>query len=178
MKKYTTAFKLAVVQQYARGVAGYKAVGRENGVGYAQVRRWVLFHRYHGVKGLAPQKNVSYTADEKLSFLQHMWTHKLSYAETAAKFNIRSQCCLGAWEQSFLEGGIVPLNREPRRRPEPMPETPKEVKPSEVPSDDTRSHEELVKELNFLRMENAYLKKLRALVQSDLQAAATRKKRK
>jgi transposase len=138
----------------------------------------VLFHRYHGVKGLAPQKNVNYSADEKLSFLQHMWEHKLSYLETAARFNIRSQCCLGEWEQSFGEDGIVPLNRKPRGRPKRMSEAPKETSQTEVPSDETRPREELVEELNFLRMENAYLKKLRALVQSDLQAAAARKKRK
>lgn len=177
MTKHTTAFKLRVVQQYSRGVAGYKAVGRENDVSYAQVRRWVLFHRYHGVGGLEPRKAVRYSAEEKLAFLQHMWEHKLSYAETAAKFNIRAQCNLGIWERTFREGGIVPLIRKPRGRPESMPESPKESAPAEVPIDETRPREELVKELNFLRMENAYLKKLEALVQAKKKAAAAPKKR-
>ena len=177
MKKYTTAFKLAVVEQYARGIAGYKSVGRENGVAYGQVRRWVLFHRYHGVKGLERQKNVNYSADEKLSFLQHMWEHKLSYAEAAARFNIRSQCCLSAWERSFREEGIVPLRRKPMGRTKRMPEPLKDDKQTAVPDDETRPRQELLEELNFLRMENAYLKKLRALVQADLQAAARQKRK-
>lgn len=178
MKKYTTAFKLAVVQQYARGVAGYKAVGRENGVGYGQVRRWVMFHRYHGVKGLARQRNVNYSADEKLSFLQRMWEHQWSYAEAAARFNIRSQCCLSQWERSVREGGIVPLMPKPTGRTKRMSEAPKETKQPEVPGGDIPSYENMVEELKFLRMENAFLKKLRALVQADQQAAAARKQRK
>ncbi|ONQ81515.1 transposase, partial [Burkholderia cenocepacia] len=40
---------------------------------------------------------------------------------------------------------------------------------------DTRTREDLLQELNYLRMENAYLKKLRALVQAQ---AVPRKKRK
>ena len=177
MKKYTTAFKLAVVQQYARGVAGYKAVGRENGVAYGQVRRWVMFHRYHGVKGLSRQKSVNYSAAEKLAFLQQMWANQWSYAEAAARFNIRSQCCLGHWERSVREGSIVPLMPKPTGRTERMPEAPKENSQPGVPGGDMPSYDKMVEELKFLRMENAFLKKLRALVQADEQAAAARKQR-
>jgi len=44
--------------------------------------------------------------------------------------------------------------------------------------DATRSREELLAEVNFLRMENAYLKKLKALVQQQEQQTTARKKRK
>jgi transposase len=56
-----------------------------------------------------------------------------------------------------------------------MPEQP--TTPSATPDDDTRTRQELLEELNYLRMENAYLKKLEALAQAQRQAAQ-RKKRK
>lgn len=40
------------------------------------------------------------------------------------------------------------------------------VKPDTLSSDGTRSQEDLLAELAYLRMENAYLKKLQALVQA------------
>ena len=179
MKRHTTQFKLAVVQQYLNGVDGYEAVAQHHGVGRALVRRWVAFYRSHGVDGLKKQ-HTTYTADFKLSALQHMWENKLSYAATAAIFNIRGQCYLGMWERCFREGGLDALTPRPRGRPNKMPDLNTSNAPSPVPAttDETRPREELVTELNYLRMENAYLKKLKALVQADQQAAAARAKRK
>ena len=56
----------------------------------------------------------------------------------------------------------------------PVPRTPP---PSSSPAEDTRTRDELVAELNYLRMENAYLKKLEALIQAQ-KKAAVRKPRK
>ena len=50
-------------------------------------------------------------------------------------------------------------------------------KPDQAPDDDKRSREELLAEVNQLRMELAYVKKLQALVQAR-QQQAPRKKRK
>lgn len=49
-----------------------------------------------------------------------------------------------------------------RPRPDSPPDT-----PATLSSSDTRSREELLAELNYLRMENAYLKKLKALAQDQ-----------
>ena len=48
-----------------------------------------------------------------------------------------------------------------------MPKPPPS-QPRTSPSDDTRNREELLAELGYLRMENAYLKKLKALTQAQL----------
>jgi transposase len=59
-----------------------------------------------------------------------------------------------------------------------MPEPP-DTNPESLPDAAGRTHEELVAEVNQLRMEVAYLKKLRALVQAQQQQpTTTRKKRK
>jgi transposase len=55
----------------------------------------------------------------------------------------------------------------------PVPTTKSE--PS--PDDEKRTREELLAELNQLRMENAYLKKLRALVQAKQKATSPTKRK-
>ena len=48
----------------------------------------------------------------------------------------------------------------------------------DIPSDDEkRSQEELLAELAYLRMENAYLKKLQALVQARPKQASPKKRK-
>jgi len=53
----------------------------------------------------------------------------------------------------------------------------KKVQPQSAKPDESRSREELLEEVNHLRMENAYLKKLKALVQEQ-ELEASLKKRK
>lgn len=180
MKKYTTEFKLSVVQHYLDGVGGYKEVGRQHGIAYSLVKRWVEFYRRHGVEGLKKKTSPPYSADFKMSVLRHMWDNNLSYDRTAALFDIRAQSCIGMWERSFLQGGIDALMPAAKIKPtdlsDPKPD-PALSEAGERPSDETRSREDLLKELNHLRMEVAVLKKLKALVQAEQQAAARRKRK-
>ena len=55
----------------------------------------------------------------------------------------------------------------------PVPTT----KPEPSPDDEKRTRDELVAELNQLRMENAYLKKLQALVQARQQQTPPKKRK-
>lgn len=171
--KHTEQFKLAVVEHYLASADGYKAVARHHGVALSLVKRWVAFYRHHGAGGLKRQPRSRYSAEFKLSVLQHMWDNNLSYAETSVHFNIRAQCCVGMWERSFSEGGSEAPISPDQRTPTTMPDPQKNLVPSTEasPDDETRSREELLVELNYLRMENAYLKKLEALVQAKRKAA-------
>ena len=165
MRRYKEQFKLAVVEQYLTGLAGFKALGHQHGVSSSNVRKWVAFYRLHGVIALQ-KKFTHYSAAFKLSVLQHMWTHRLSHCQTAAIFDIRSLAMVGQWERLYHSGGIDALTPRPRGRPKTMPDhhTPP---PSSSPVEDIRTREELLAELNYLRMENAYLKKLEALIQAQ-----------
>jgi transposase len=177
MTKYNEQFKRAVVQQYMSGTAGYKSVAQRHDLGHSTVRKWVAFHRRHGEAGLA-KKFSHYSAAFRLSVLQHMWDNHLSYVQAAAEFNIRNAGSIGQWERSYHSGGIDALNPRVRGRPKKMPDS--QPPKAQLPSDDeSRTREELVAEVNHLRMEVAYLKKLRALVQAQQQLRTTaRKKRK
>jgi len=171
MTKYTDDFKLKVVLAYLNGTGGVKTIAREHGVERGAVQKWIASYRVHGAEGLR-KKFSHYSAEFKLSVLRHMWDNELSCRETAAVFDLRNPSCLTDWERRYRRGGIEVLKPRQRGRPKAMPEP--EIKPPPSPEEDKRSREELLSELKYLRMENAYLKKVKALVQAK-EAPAKRK---
>ena len=177
MAKYSEKFKLDVVQDYLSDTSeGYRTIGKRYGISSQTiVERWVAAYRLHGEAGLR-KKSSKYSAEYKLSVLRHMWDNQLSINQTAAKFDIRSYAMVGMWERAYQDCGIDAL--EPRRRGKPKPMTASDItKPDHAPDDDKRSREDLLAEVNQLRMELAYVKKLQALVQARPKQAP-RKKRK
>lgn len=175
MTKYDDRFKLAVVQQYLSGTAGYSQVAKDHGLCYSILRKWVSLYRLHGSAGLA-KKSSHYDAEFRLSVLQHMWDGELSYGQVAAVFNIRSPGSISQWERCYHSGGIDALIPRSRGKPNKMP-PPQDIKPQLPPDGAERTRDELVAEVNHLRMEVAYLKKLQALVQSQQQQRATARKK-
>ncbi len=175
MKKYTEQFTLGIVEQYLTGEAGFTAVSRQHGVARAVLRRWVAFFRLHGAAGLR-SKSVTYDGAFKLSVLQHMWENGLSLFQVSAIFDIRDQCAVSKWQRSYDAGGPAALGINPTPDIEDMSRPAKVKKPDPSIPDEEKSHEDLLAELNWMRMEVAYLKKLDALVQAK--RAALRSKRK
>jgi transposase len=171
MSKHDEAFKRSVVEFYQKGERGAREVGRHFGVDHATVRKWAASYEAHGAAGLA-KKFSHYHAAFKLSVLQRMWEDGLSYRQTAALFNIRNMSCLADWERRYKAGGVDALSPRRKGRPRSMPEPPQQ--PDASRSDDKKSREELLAELNYLRMENAFLKKLEALT---LEQAALKKRK-
>ena len=175
MAKYSEQFKHAIVQQYLSGAAGYRQIGKEHGLPHSTIRTWVYLHGVHGKDGLA-KKFSHYSAKFRLFVLQHMWNEGLSYKKAAAIFNIRSAGCLAHWERCYHSGGLDALAPRKRGRPNKMPKPP-DREPELPPDPEERTHDELVAEVNQLRMEVAYLKKLRALVQAQQQQRTTARKK-
>lgn len=177
MSKYSAQFKLAIVQQYLSGTAGYKQIGHEHKLPYSTVKLWVKLYEAHGTEGLA-KKFSHYSAEFKLSVLQRMWENDLSCRQVAVAFNIRNAGIISHWERCYHAGGPDALAPRKHGRPPKMPVHPLSESPEYLPDPSGCTHDELVAEVNQLRMEVAYLKKLEALVQAQKQQAAMRKKRK
>lgn len=160
MSKYDLAFKLSVIRHYQMGTCGYKRTGKRFGVNESCVRKWIFAYEHHGLEGIT-HRSGSYTAQHKQSVIQYKKQHHLSIRETATLFKIPSPSTVRVWERLYDEGGIQALtdnrgrNKRMSKHPKPSPEKPIEE----------MSQEELHAELQHLRMENAYLKKLRALIQ-------------
>lgn len=167
-KRYDEWFKLQVAQQCLHDGTSLREVARQHGLDHSLVRTWRESYRQHGVEGL----RKSYThrsAGFKLQVLETMWREGLSRRQTEALFDIRERGAIGRWADQYHSGGLTAL--EPKRKGRPL----MTKKPSSPLSDDERSHKELLEELAYLRAENAYLKKLDALIRE--QEAATRGKK-
>lgn len=168
--RYDEGFKLLVAQQCLHDDTSLREVARQHGLDHSLVRKWRDNYRQHGVMGLR-KKYSRRSAAFKLEVLETMWRDGLSRRQTEALFDIRESGVIGRWEHQYHSGGLTAL--EPKRKGRrPMTKKPPSPPP---PPDDERTHEELLKELAYLRAENAYLKKLDALIREK--GAATRGKK-
>ena len=109
--------------------------------------------------------NKKYTGEFKQMVIETMRKELLSYQETAQRFEVRSDTQVKKWERIYLEEGPEGLYIE--RRGRKSTGRPKKLKP-EV-------EEDLIAEVQRLRAENAYLKKLRALVLEEERRGKGRK---
>ena len=98
--------------------------------------------------------NKRYTPEFKIMVVETMHREQLSYCETARQFDIKSHNRVSEWERIYLEEGAEGLKIE--RRGRKSTGRPAKLK-KEV-------EEDLIAEVQRLRAENAYLKKLNALV--------------
>lgn len=168
MGKYTDQAKLAAVRDYCSGEAGLKAVAQRHSVNVSSLRQWIAGYRAHGEEGVRTKKRVptNFSAEFKLSVLKRMREEGLSQRQTAALFNIRRFNVIGEWEDKFNQGGPKALGRVPRERRKTMSKASSD-QAKQPNSDHDRSRQDLIDELKSLRMENAYLKKLEALVRAN-----------
>ena len=173
--KYSEQLKLVVVQDYCSGNGSLKAVAKRHDVDISAMRSWIAAYKNHGVEGIKRKKRAPRSAEFKLSVLQRMWAEDLSYRQAAALYDIRKFDTLKLWEQQYDAGGLkalIPLPKGPRKAvPEPS------MAPTQIIDDKTLTREQLFDELCYLRAENAYLKKLDALVQEKRQSALQKKRK-
>lgn len=102
------------------------------------------------------QPNKRYTPEFKIKVVETMHREKLSYRETARQFDIPNSR-VTAWERIYLEEGAEGLYAERRERKSTG-------RPPKI-----KKEEDLIAEVQRLRAENAYLKKLNALVAERVQ---------
>ena len=98
--------------------------------------------------------NKRYTPEFKQMVVETMMQQKLSYCEAARQFNVSNHHRVADWERIYLMEGPEGLCIERRGRGS-------KGRPTKFPKE---VEEDLLKELQRLRAENAYLKKLQALV--------------
>lgn len=98
--------------------------------------------------------NQEYTGEFKQKVVETMTQEKLSYRETAVRFGIGNHSHVANWERIYLMEGAGGLYIKRRGRGS-------KGRPAKFPKE---VEEDLLKEVQRLRAENAYLKKLQALV--------------
>ncbi len=162
MSKYTFEEKCEAVQRILDGMSIGESA-RIMGVTRAQVQRWLHLYENHGWEPLR-NGGASYDGDFKVMVVEYMHSNSLSCVSAAAYFGIKSDSHVAKWERIYYEEGPEGLlKKKPRGRPPKGMGKKKTVSQKKELSEATK--EDLIAEVQRLRMENEYLKKLRALVQ-------------
>ena len=104
--------------------------------------------------------NKRYTGEFKQEVVETMHREKMSFKEAARRYDISGHERVRQWERIYLEEGPEGLYIERRGRGS-KGRPPKKLKPA--------VEEDLLAEVQRLRAENAYLKKLNALVAERVQ---------
>ena len=126
------------------------------------VHKWLQLYNELGPEGLNV-KHGSYTGEFKQNVIEYMHKNHLSNRQTAAKFGIPAPSVVDKWERIYYEEGPQGLYMEKRGRKSNMSsDKPRKRKLSK------QTEEDLIAEVQRLRMENEYLKKLNALVQERI----------
>ena len=160
MSKYSNEFKLEVVKYCVEQYHGYSDAAKFFNIpSETTVLQWVRRYKEKGVEGLLKNINSSYSGNFKQSVVEFMHNNHLSATETAIKFNLANHNIVLKWERIYYEEGAQALYKESRGRRKNMSSKPRKKQLSKENEDD------LIEEVQRIRMENAYLKKLQALIQ-------------
>lgn len=168
MSKYSNEFKLKVINYCINEHHGYADAEKHFGVNHESLRKWIKKYQEHGTVGLI-KNNIKYDGSFKQNVVEYMHNNHLSLAETCIKFNLGNHNIVGKWERIYYEEGPQALYEERRGRKRNMSSKPRKKKLSK------EVEEDLIAENQRLRMENAYLKKLQALVQERTKPKQSKK---
>jgi transposase len=137
----------------------YCSVARQLQTSHRLVSLWVNAYKLHGINGLSLKNNGCHRGTFKLRLIQEMLERGLSLSQVSAQYRITISA-LSEWRRLYEQHGASALLEEkPRGRP------PKMKKTSPKTQGDPTAYEKLLKENERLRIENDYLKKVRALIQ-------------
>lgn len=161
MAKYSDEFKLKIVREYLDGSLGYELLARKYGIpNEAQIRNWVRAYKEFGAEGIMRKYSKKvYTVQFKLDVLDFKKQTGASYRDTAIEFKMNNPSLIANWQRIFLKDGVEGLKSKPKGRPSMSKK--RNVKSAKQEKEMSRE-EELERENELLRLEVAYLKKLKA----------------
>lgn len=173
MAKFTMEEKIQIVLRYLKRNESIYTIAEEAGVSSPILSGWIRLYEQFGAEGFL-KSYTSYSVEFKLNVLKYMKDTGTSSYDAAAIFNISSPGLIRNWRKLFETGGMDALYPKKKGRSFMKKETKSTVK-KQLPVEG--SMEALQAENERLRMENAYLKKLNALVQGQ-EKLQTKSKRK
>ena len=158
--KYSYEQKLKAVLAVTEDCRSLGYAAEEIGADRKGIRRWVALYEEFGTDGLLI-KNKNYSVEFKLSVIKYIRENSLSFFKAAIKFGIPDDSSVRNWVRIYNEHGESGFIQGNRYRDKNM-NSKKKFKLNE------KTKEELIERLVYLEAENAYLKKLQALVQERI----------
>lgn len=155
--KYSYEKKLSAVLSVIDRHESVLSVARLLGVSETPLRRWLASYNKFGAEGLR-MKPDRYSGEFKSSVISYMNGNHLSLTQTATKFSIPCVSTVSRWESIYRIKGAAGLYLENRgKMKKTIKKTTKKLQP-----------EDLISEVERLRAENAYLKKVQTLVEKRI----------
>lgn len=154
--RYTKEFKLECIGKYKNGIRINDPGGCKHDTFQNKVRMWTRIYDALGEAGME-HKKPAWTWQDKTAMIQRVFDGE-SIQSVAFSNGIQAASLL-KWIGIYRESGIDGLKLGDKRgRP---PKMANKIKPA----DEENKKRKLERELEYLRAENEYLKKLKALVQ-------------
>lgn len=151
---YDFELRRRAAELYEEGY-GRASIASMLGVPKETVRKWLDVYRSVGIEVLAMMgaKKTTYSFETKVAAVRAVTDEGMTKAEAMAKFGIASPSSFKKWLKAYREDGVDALRPKPKGRPAGAKANRKE----------TTREQELEREVQKLRAENAYLKKSIAL---------------
>lgn len=177
--KFSLRQKLSAVRSIIGCTESCLSAARKIGSKENTVQRWLRLYKQHGVNGLK-LRNGSYDGDFKVRVVRHMLKNKLSSIQTAVFFAIPQDYVVSRWLKIYERFGAAGLLKENRGRKKSQmgKKTKKKKNDFSAVKPAAARAAALQKEVEYLRAENAFLKKLDALIQQENAAKAQSKQQK
>ena len=166
MSKHHRAIKLKLAQLAQEESS--RVLGSKYKISANLIRYWSQVYRLNGAKSFV-HKQLPNTFEFKLHVPKTMDDNRWSFSHTSAYFDLSSPGILFQWQKLYARDGISSLKpkNKGKHRVTNNSSTPK-------PSAEM-TEKELREELDYLRAENAVLKKLEALAQARKKKAKTKR---
>jgi transposase len=159
--KFSVSFKEALVKELLQGRIGSTELSAKHGISARYLRRLAKRYEDHGSLSHQHSNNL-YEKTFKIACVLSVIKKRLSLSEAATCFGIPSDSTIVHWMKLYGEFGEEGLETTKVGRQKSM-SVPKNKKKKETAPEASALQEEL----EYLRAENAYLKKLSALIQQE-----------
>ena len=173
--KLTMEDKIKIIKLREHGLS-YRTIAKQFNVKHSLIQRIWYTHELHGIEGIKHlPKNRKYSAELKLEIINRVYKGE-SKSSLAAEYNLPGAGTIVSWMKKYEElgyNGLEGKQGRPRGRPKIM--TKEEKKNTPLTNDEREELIRLRKEKEYLEMENAYLKKLDALVKERLKQQGKKK---
>ena len=181
VRKYSYEFKKYLVTLLESGLISANELARRHNIHKGVVCK--IYNRYKQFGDESLQHTYTrnkYSREFKLNVLKYKAENNLSYEQTALHFNIPSVSAIHDWHKLCCEFREVNMVKRNQTNIKAIKDTIKLVNTSEE-SEEVKQLKariaELEKELYYKSAENAYLKKLDALMQEKKQKAQEKKRK-
>ena len=160
MSKLTREDKIEIYERRKKGET-ISSLAKAFNIDRSKIKYLFALIKKHGYNILRNGKNRIYSKDFKLQTINRILINHESINSVAIDIGLTSSGILDNWLSKFKENGYNVVEKKKGRKTKPM------TKPKK--NDKILSEKEKIKQLEdeilYLKAENEYLKKLRALVQ-------------